>query len=83
MTTEAFKPVYPTEVIEGVLADMGNRDPEPDADLAQRILDALAAAGVEVLAPQDLAWGTCRENGGGEHEVSLTMCVYCLEYDPE
>jgi hypothetical protein len=40
----------PADIIAGILDSQGDRSPEPSADLAARILAALAAAGVEVLA---------------------------------
>lgn len=44
----------------------------------------------QVLNHQDMAWGECRGHMAdglpgklGPHEISTSLCVYCLEYDPE
>jgi hypothetical protein len=59
----------------------------PQGERAQtitaNILRALASAGFEVLAPQDIDWGQCPDNAGDGHHVSTNMCVFCLQYDPE
>ena len=67
----------PIDVIADVLAS------QPEGDLAAAILDGLTAAGVVVMAPQDIEWGTCDQSDEGTHRVALNMCTYCLEYDPE
>jgi hypothetical protein len=51
--------------------------------LAERVLRALTAAGFEVMAPQDIEWGTCPQSDTGQHRVALNLCTWCLEYDPE
>ena len=50
---------------------------------ADAILKDLTRAGVEVMAPQDLAWGSCPDNAGQMHGVALSMCVSASQYDPE
>ena len=50
--------------------------------LTDNIIRALTAAGFEVMAPQDLSWGTCPETGE-PHYVSLSLCSGCLQYDPD
>ena len=56
---------------------------------AAAVVAALTSAGFVILAPQDIEWGECPGHvtdaeglEHGPHHVSLSLCTYCLEYDP-
>ena len=51
--------------------------------LADKVIAALNTAGFTVLGPQDLTWGECPGTPGEPHQVSLSLCSGCLEYDPD
>jgi hypothetical protein len=51
--------------------------------VAKHVLSELGKAGVVVMAPQDIEWGHCPDNGSEPHRVSLDMCVFCLQYNPD
>jgi len=89
---EVSQPVSAEAVITLALAEQGPSAP----GMAALILRALDRAGVVVLNPQDIEWGECPErtvewddNGGhevsppGPHSVSLDLCAFCLQYNPE
>jgi hypothetical protein len=50
---------------------------------AQYVMNILAQKGVVVINPQDVSWGSCKGHDGQPHEISTSLCVWCLEYDPE
>lgn len=81
MSTSA--PIFAVDIIAANL-DTGEPQGDYARTIARQVMAALEAAGVVVINPQDMAWGKCPGNNeGGPHEVSTSLCVYCLEYDPE
>ncbi len=89
-------PVQTARDIIAAEAMTGFPNGERAQTIAKNVLAALEKAGYVVMAPQDIEWGECPErtvewddNGGhevsppGPHSVSLNMCAFCLQYDPD